>query len=64
MATGEEALALREAGDTGRVLCWLAAPGADFTPLVQADVDVTAGRSSQLEEIVRGPQAGRPPGSS
>ena len=27
VATGAEALALREAGDTGRVLCWLAAPG-------------------------------------
>ena len=34
VATGEEALALRAAGDTGRVLCWLAAPGADFAPLV------------------------------
>ena len=33
VATGDEALALREAGDTGRVLCWLAAPGADFAPL-------------------------------
>ncbi len=54
VATGEEALALREAGDTGRLLCWLAAPGNDFAPLVSADVDVTASSLRQLEDIVRG----------
>ena len=27
VSTGDEALALRAAGDTGRLLCWLAAPG-------------------------------------
>src|SRR5919112_1425794 len=32
VATAEEALALRAAGDTGRILCWLAAPGEDFGP--------------------------------
>ena len=65
MATGAEALALREAGDTGRVLCWLAAPGADFAPLVEADVDVTAYSLAQLEEIVRGArEAGRSRGCS
>ena len=51
VATGAEALALREAGDTGRVLCWLAAPGADFTQLIEAGVDVTAYSVAQLEEI-------------
>ena len=30
VATLDEALALRRMGDTGDVLCWLAAPGADF----------------------------------
>ena len=54
VATGEEALALREAGDTGRLLCWLAARGADFAPLVAADVDVTASSSAQVDDIVRG----------
>jgi alanine racemase len=54
VATGAEALALREAGDRGRLLCWLAAPGHDFAPLVAADVDVTASSLAQLEEIVRG----------
>jgi alanine racemase len=51
VATGAEALALRESGDTGRVLCWLAAPGADFTPLIEAGVDVTAHSVTQLQEI-------------
>ncbi|ROR89686.1 alanine racemase [Nocardioides aurantiacus] len=60
-ATPAEALALREAGDAGRLLCWLAAPGHDFAPLVSADVDVTAYSVAQLEEVVRGARvAGRP----
>ena len=54
VATGAEALALREAGDTGRLLCWLAAPGADFAPLVEADVDVAAYSVAQLDEVVAG----------
>jgi alanine racemase len=54
VATCAEALALRAAGDAGRVLCWLAAPGTDFAPLVEAGVDVTASSLDQLEEIVRG----------
>ena len=56
-ATPAEALALREAGDAGRLLCWLAAPGHDFAPLVAADVDVTAYSTTQLEEVVRGARA-------
>jgi alanine racemase len=54
VATREEALALRESGDTGRLLCWLVAPGADFAPLVAADVDVTASSSAQVDDVVRG----------
>jgi alanine racemase len=53
-ATCAEALALRASGDAGKVLCWLAAPGTDFAPLVEADIDVTASSLEQLEEIVRG----------
>ncbi len=60
VATGAEALALREAGDTGRLLCWLNAPGTDFTPVIAADIDVTASSLAQLDEIVRGArEAGR-----
>ena len=54
VATLAEATALREAGDTGPLLCWLAAPGEDYAPLVAADVDVTASSVAQLEEVVRG----------
>ena len=61
VATGDEALALRHGGDSGRLLCWLAAPGAEFAPLVQADVDVTASSVAQLDDIVRGArEVGRP----
>ncbi len=52
VATGAEALALREAGDTGRLLSWLAAPGANFAPLLRADVDVAAYSVGQLAEVV------------
>ena len=47
----DEALELRAAGDAGRVLSWLASPGADFGPAVRADVDVTASSVEQLAEI-------------
>ncbi len=56
VATAEEALALREAGDTGRLLCWLTAPGADLTPLVEADVDVSVSSLAQLDDVVRSAQ--------
>ncbi len=52
VATIDEALALRHRGDTGRVLCWLSAPGGDFAAAVSADVEVTASSVAQLEEIV------------
>lgn len=51
VATLTEALALRAAGDTGRVLCWLAAPDVDYRPLIEADVDVTAYTPAQVEAI-------------
>src|SRR4051794_7127641 len=41
VATADEALALREAGDTGRILSWLAVPGDDHRAAVEAEVDVT-----------------------
>ena len=50
-AVMEEALALRAAGDTGRILTWLAVPGEDWTAPVQADVDVTAYTVAQVHEI-------------
>jgi alanine racemase len=47
----EEAVALREAGDTGRILTWLAVPGEDYTRAVERDVDVTAYSVRQVRDI-------------
>jgi alanine racemase len=47
----EEALALRAAGDTGRILTWLAVPGEDYAPAIEADVDITAYTVAQVEQI-------------
>lgn len=61
VATIDEALALREEGDTGRVLCWLGVPGEDYASAIAADVDVTAYSVAELEEIAAGARhAGRP----
>ena len=51
VATHEEAMTLRAHGYTGRLLCWLGVPGQDFTPLVFADVDVTAYSVAELDAI-------------
>ncbi|KRF35271.1 alanine racemase [Nocardioides sp. Soil805] len=52
VATIDEALALRDAGDTGRVLCWLTVPGEDYAAAAAADLDVTAYSVAALEEMV------------
>ena len=51
VATIDEALALREAGDTGRLLCWLTVPGEDYAAAVAADIDLTAYSRAELDEI-------------
>jgi alanine racemase len=56
VATPAEALTLRSLGDTGPVLCWLAAHGADYAPVIEADVEVTASSVQQLEEILAAAQ--------
>jgi alanine racemase len=58
VATLDEALALRAAGDTGRVLCWLAVPGEEYAAAVAADIDLTAYSRAELDEIAEaGPRA-------
>ena len=42
VATLEEALALRQAGDVGPLLCWLHLPGEDYVAAREHHVDVTA----------------------
>jgi alanine racemase len=51
VATIDEALALRRAGDTGRLLCWLTVPGDDWAAAIDADVDVTAYSVAELDAI-------------
>lgn len=51
VATVDEALELRSYGDTGPVLCWLSAPGADYATAIEADIELTASSADQLREI-------------
>ena len=51
VATIDEALALRAAGDRGPLLCWLSAPGEDFAAAVAAGVEVTAYTVEELDEM-------------
>lgn len=51
VAVLEEALALRAAGDSGPILTWLAVPGEDHRPAVEAGIDVTAYTIEELGEI-------------
>ena len=51
VATIDEALTLRAAGDEGRLLCWLTVPGDDWAPAIAAGVDVTAYSLADLDEI-------------
>jgi alanine racemase len=46
-----EGLALRAAGDRGRLLSWLHVPGDDFTAAVEADIDLSASAPWAVEEI-------------
>jgi alanine racemase len=56
VATVAEALALREAGDTGRILCWLTLPAdaadGSLRHAVEGGVDVTAYSVERLDQIV------------
>jgi len=51
VATPEEALVLRRAGDTGRLLCWIFAPGDSYDEVLDADVDVAAYTTAQLDDV-------------
>ncbi|CAA9415699.1 MAG: Alanine racemase [uncultured Propionibacteriaceae bacterium] len=52
VATPTEALTLRQSGDEGRLLAWLYGVDEDLTPLVAADVDVSAQSTEQLSRLV------------
>ncbi|WP_097230424.1 alanine racemase [Streptomyces zhaozhouensis] len=60
-ATPWEALALRAAGDTGPVLCWLWTPDGPWREAVAADVDVSvSGRWALDLAVAAARAAGRP----
>ena len=47
-----EGLALRAAGDTGRLLSWLHVPGDRFADAVAADIDLSVSSAWSLAEVV------------
>ncbi|MFE7167282.1 alanine racemase [Streptomyces sp. NPDC057616] len=50
-ATPEEALALRAAGLSGRIMCWLWTPGGPWQEAVEADLDVSVSGMWALAEV-------------
>ncbi|MFF8789850.1 alanine racemase [Streptomyces sp. NPDC015125] len=50
-ALPEEAFALRAAGDTGRLLCWLWTPGGPWQRAVEQDIDVAVSGLWALDEV-------------
>ncbi|WP_347354574.1 alanine racemase [Intrasporangium sp.] len=46
-----EAFALRDGGITGRLLTWLAVPGADYAGAISRDIDLSASAPWTLDEI-------------
>ncbi|GHC61905.1 alanine racemase [Streptomyces cinnamoneus] len=60
-ATPHEALALRAAGDRGRLMCWLWTPGDPWREAVEADIDVSVSGLWALDELTAAVRAaGRP----
>ncbi|ARP71852.1 alanine racemase [Streptomyces pluripotens] len=59
-ATPEEALALRAAGLSGRMMCWLWVPGGPWREAIEADIDVSVSGLWALREVVEAArEAGR-----
>jgi len=52
VATIDEALALRRDGISSPVLAWLHAPGVDFGPALQADIEIAVSSMRQLSELL------------
>lgn len=52
----EEALGLREAGDTGPIFCWLTTPGEPLEDAIAAGIDLSAGAPWEIDELAAGVQ--------
>lgn len=50
----EEALALRAAGDTGPVFCWLTTPGEPLARAIAEGIDLSASAPWEIAEIIAG----------
>ncbi|MFG2195316.1 alanine racemase [Streptomyces sp. NPDC048639] len=61
-ATPDEALALRAAGDTGRLLCWLFTPGGPWREAIEADIDVSVSGMWAMREVTVAAREARTPG--
>ncbi|MFE6738937.1 alanine racemase [Streptomyces tubercidicus] len=56
-ALPEEAFALRAAGDTGRLLCWLWTPGGPWRRAIELDVEVSVSGLWALREVTEAARA-------
>ncbi|MFF2922995.1 alanine racemase [Streptomyces celluloflavus] len=56
-ALPEEAFALRAAGDTGRLMCWLWTPGGPWHKAIEQDIDVSVSGLWALREVTVAAQA-------
>ncbi|TCM41912.1 alanine racemase [Kribbella sp. VKM Ac-2568] len=50
----EEALALRAAGDTGPIFCWLTTPGEPLEQAIAAGIDLSAAAPWEIDELAAG----------
>jgi alanine racemase len=50
----EEALTLREAGDTGPIFCWLTTPGEPLEQAIAAGIDLSAAAPWEIDELAAG----------
>jgi alanine racemase len=56
-ATPDEALALRAAGDTGPLLCWVWTPGGPWRRAIEAGIDVSVSGRWALDEVTAAARA-------
>ena len=52
VALPSEAMALRESGDTGPIMCWLYTPDEDLSACAAADIEISVSSISMLEQVV------------
>lgn len=50
----DEALALRETGDTGPIFCWLTTPGEPLAQAIAAGIDLSASALWEIDELAAG----------